>query len=91
MKMLLGLSETLPSLVEAKFKAAKASANLLFSPTELSIIRTSSGIPASTFTKPTYNVTQANDFTVPTPLLPLPRKETLTETREALAHTKETL
>ncbi|KAF1841590.1 Ap4A phosphorylase-like protein II [Cucurbitaria berberidis CBS 394.84] len=43
--MLLGLSEALPSLVEAKFKAAKASSSLLFSPTELAIIRTSTGIP----------------------------------------------
>lgn len=48
MKMLLGLTEALPSLVEAKFKAAKASSSLLFSPTELSIIQTSTGIPAST-------------------------------------------
>ncbi|KAH6620384.1 Ap4A phosphorylase-like protein II [Boeremia exigua] len=44
-KMLLGLTETLPSLVEAKFRSAKASSSLLFSPTELSIIRTSTGIP----------------------------------------------
>ncbi|CBX94761.1 hypothetical protein IAQ61_009422 [Plenodomus lingam] len=43
--MLLGLSEGLPSLVEAKFLAAKASASLLFSPTEVAIIRTSTGIP----------------------------------------------
>ncbi|KAF1947343.1 Ap4A phosphorylase-like protein II [Clathrospora elynae] len=43
--MLLGLSETLPSLVEAKFKAAKAASSLLFSQTELAIIRTSTGIP----------------------------------------------
>ncbi|KAH7402757.1 Ap4A phosphorylase-like protein II [Pyrenochaeta sp. MPI-SDFR-AT-0127] len=43
--MLLGLSEALPSLVETKFKAAKAKSSLLFSPTELAIIRTSTGIP----------------------------------------------
>ncbi|KAH8723901.1 Ap4A phosphorylase-like protein II [Phaeosphaeriaceae sp. PMI808] len=43
--MLLGLSKTLPSLIEAKFKAAKAGSSLLFSPTELAIIRTSKGIP----------------------------------------------
>ncbi|KAF2856996.1 Ap4A phosphorylase-like protein II [Plenodomus tracheiphilus IPT5] len=43
--MLLGLSQGLPSLVEAKFIAAKASASLLFSPTEVAIIRTSAGIP----------------------------------------------
>ena len=46
-KMLLGLTESLPSLVEAKFQAAKASSSLVFSPTELSIIRTATGIPAS--------------------------------------------
>jgi hypothetical protein len=45
MKMLLGLSETLPSLVEAKFKAAKASQALLFSSTVLAIVRTSAGVP----------------------------------------------
>ncbi|KAF2632669.1 Ap4A phosphorylase-like protein II [Macroventuria anomochaeta] len=44
-KMLLGLTESLPSLVEAKFTTAKASSSLLCSPTELSIIRTSTGIP----------------------------------------------
>ncbi|KAL1612036.1 bifunctional AP-4-A phosphorylase/ADP sulfurylase [Paraconiothyrium brasiliense] len=42
---MLGLSEALPQLVEAKFKSARASQALLFSPTELSIIRTSAGIP----------------------------------------------
>lgn len=51
-KMLLGLTEPLPGLVEAKFKAAKASESLLFSPTELSIIRTSTGIPASSRATP---------------------------------------
>jgi ATP adenylyltransferase len=45
MRMLLGLSETLPSLVEAKFKTAKATSSLLFSLTEVAVIRTSSGIP----------------------------------------------
>ncbi|KAF2132081.1 Ap4A phosphorylase-like protein II [Dothidotthia symphoricarpi CBS 119687] len=45
MSMLLGLSESLPSLVDAKFKSAKATSSLLFSPTELAIIRTSTGIP----------------------------------------------
>ena len=48
MRMLLNLAEALPSLVEAKFTAAKASSSLLFSPTELAIIRTSSGIPVGT-------------------------------------------
>jgi hypothetical protein len=45
MKMLLGLSEALPTLVEAKFKSAKAGQSLIFSPTELAIIRTTEGIP----------------------------------------------
>ncbi|PSN63207.1 HIT-like protein [Corynespora cassiicola Philippines] len=45
MKMLLGLSEALPSLVGAKFSSAKATKSLIFSPTELAIIRTSTGIP----------------------------------------------
>ncbi|KAJ4992718.1 Diadenosine 5',5'''-P1,P4-tetraphosphate phosphorylase 2-like protein 2 [Stagonosporopsis vannaccii] len=44
-KMILGLADSLPSLVEAKFRTAKASSSLVFSPTELSIIRTSTGIP----------------------------------------------
>ncbi|KAF2192690.1 5',5'''-P-1,P-4-tetraphosphate phosphorylase 2 [Zopfia rhizophila CBS 207.26] len=43
--MLLGLSEALPSLVEARFKTAKAAQSLIFSPTELTIIRTTTGIP----------------------------------------------
>ncbi|KAF2867944.1 Ap4A phosphorylase-like protein II [Massariosphaeria phaeospora] len=43
--MLLGLSEALPSLVEAKFRSAKAAQSLIFSPTELAVIRTSAGIP----------------------------------------------
>src|SRR5690242_11770758 len=74
-KMLLGLTDSLPSLVEAKFKSAKASSSLFFSPTELSIIRTSTGIPASTCT--TQPATQSALLTaaaVPTPLLPLARK-----------------
>ncbi|KAF1913967.1 Ap4A phosphorylase-like protein II [Ampelomyces quisqualis] len=45
MKMLLGLSETLPSLVEAKFASARATSGLLFSPSEVSTIRTSTGFP----------------------------------------------
>jgi ATP adenylyltransferase len=46
-KMLLGLSDALPNLVEAKFTAAKAKTSLIFSHTELAIIRTSAGIPVS--------------------------------------------
>ncbi|KAF2997409.1 bifunctional AP-4-A phosphorylase/ADP sulfurylase [Curvularia kusanoi] len=45
--MILGLPDSLPRLVEAKFQTAKASSSLLFSPTELSIVRTSTGLPAS--------------------------------------------
>lgn len=45
MKMLLGLPEALSSITKRKFEAAKASSDLLFSPTELAIIRTSAGIP----------------------------------------------
>jgi hypothetical protein len=45
MRMLLGLSTPLPSLVAAKFTSAKATSSLLFSPTEVAIIRTSEGIP----------------------------------------------
>jgi len=45
MRMLLQLSEALPSIVKRKFEAAKASSDLLFSPSELAIIRTSTGIP----------------------------------------------
>ncbi|CAN9311386.1 unnamed protein product [Alternaria alternata] len=43
--MLLGLPEALSSITKRKFEAAKASSDLLFSPTELAIIRTSAGIP----------------------------------------------
>lgn len=43
MKMLLGLPEALSSITKRKFEAAKASSDLLFSPTELAIIRTSAG------------------------------------------------
>ena len=45
--MLLNLTEALPSLAQAKFTAAKASEALVFSSTELSVIRTSAGIPVS--------------------------------------------
>jgi ATP adenylyltransferase len=48
-KMRLGLSEALLSLVKAKFEAAKASSSLLFSPSELAIIRTSTGVPVGIF------------------------------------------
>lgn len=82
-KMLLGLTEPLPSLVKAKFKAAKATSSLLFSPTELSIIRTSAGIPASTWTIATCAFTRTNNLTVPTTVLPLSRKETHSQTRSA--------
>ncbi|OSS45999.1 hypothetical protein B5807_08162 [Epicoccum nigrum] len=44
-KMILGLPDSLPRLVEAKFQTAKASSSLLFSPTDLSIVRTSTGLP----------------------------------------------
>lgn len=47
MRMLLGLSEALPSLVEAKFRSARATQSLVFSPTELTIIRTTTGVPVS--------------------------------------------
>ncbi|KAI4756489.1 putative bis-tetraphosphatase [Aureobasidium sp. EXF-3400] len=43
--MQLGLEEVLPSLVKAKFATAKASQSLIFSSTELSILRTRSGAP----------------------------------------------
>ena len=52
MKMILGLSEALPSITKRKFEAAKASSDLLFSPTELAIIRSSAGIPVSMPTLP---------------------------------------
>ena len=47
MRMLLELPEALPSIVKRKFEAAKACSDLLFSPSELAIIRTSTGIPVS--------------------------------------------
>ncbi|THZ08313.1 putative bis-tetraphosphatase [Aureobasidium pullulans] len=43
--MQLGLEEALPSLVKAKFASAKASNALIFSSTELSILRTKSAAP----------------------------------------------
>lgn len=45
--MQLGLEEALPSLVKAKFATAKASQALIFSSTELSILRTNSGASVS--------------------------------------------
>jgi hypothetical protein len=44
-RMLLGLIEALPSLVEARFASAKAASSLLFSPTEVAVLRSSLGIP----------------------------------------------
>ncbi|TIA35734.1 putative bis-tetraphosphatase [Aureobasidium pullulans] len=43
--MQLGLEEALPSLVKAKFATAKASNALIFSSTELSVLRTKSAAP----------------------------------------------
>ncbi|ORY19763.1 HIT-like domain-containing protein [Clohesyomyces aquaticus] len=43
--MLLGLSEPLSTLVEARFASAKATQSLIFSSTELAVIHTSTGIP----------------------------------------------
>jgi ATP adenylyltransferase len=54
--MLLGLAEPLSSLVEAKFRLAKASKSLIFSPSELQIIRTSAGIPVSTDASPSHSI-----------------------------------
>ncbi|KAF2276007.1 uncharacterized protein EI97DRAFT_433938 [Westerdykella ornata] len=42
--MLFGLSESLRSLVEAKFSAAKANSSIFFTPSEVTTIRTSRGI-----------------------------------------------
>lgn len=47
MRMSLELAEALPSIVKRKFEAAKASSDLIFSPTDVALIRTSNGIPAS--------------------------------------------
>jgi len=43
--MHLALSEPLSSLVRGKYEAAKTAGHLLFSPTQLSIIRSTSGVP----------------------------------------------
>lgn len=61
--MLLGLTESLPSLVETRFATAKASSSLIFSPTELQIIRTSTGIPVSACTTPTSTSNLINNTT----------------------------
>jgi ATP adenylyltransferase len=47
--MQLGLQETLPALVKAKFAAAKATQALIFSATELSVLRTKSGAPVRSY------------------------------------------
>jgi ATP adenylyltransferase len=74
MRMLLGLTEALPSLVEAKFNAAKASSSLLFSPSELAIIRTSAGVPVSV---PVVHLAyEADIHVVPIALLPITCEET---------------
>lgn len=49
LKMLLGLPEALPKLVEAKFASALSSKSLIFSHTELTIIRTTTGVPVSKY------------------------------------------
>ncbi|KAF2399390.1 Ap4A phosphorylase-like protein II [Trichodelitschia bisporula] len=41
----LGLTQPLPVLVEARYRAAKSASSLIFSPTELTAIRTNSGVP----------------------------------------------
>ncbi|KAF2814604.1 putative bis-tetraphosphatase [Mytilinidion resinicola] len=43
--MLLGLSEPLPHLVNTKFNVAKAAQHLLFSSTELAVVRTTTDVP----------------------------------------------
>jgi hypothetical protein len=52
MRMILGLPEALPRITKRKFEAAKASSDLLFSPTEVAIIRSSAGVPVSVPTMP---------------------------------------
>jgi ATP adenylyltransferase len=71
MRMLLGLSETLPGLAEARFTSAKASSSLLFSPTELAIIRTSSGIPVAFRTTLACTDHRTNSDADTTALLPI--------------------
>lgn len=46
MKMVLGLTETLPALVERRFAAAKESGSLVFSATHLTTIQ-ASGVAVS--------------------------------------------
>jgi hypothetical protein len=41
------LSESLRPLVESKYQAAKAASSVIYSPSQLAIIRTSTGIPVS--------------------------------------------
>jgi hypothetical protein len=43
--MMLELAEALHSLVGKKFRAARAAKQLIFSPTEVTVIHTSSGLP----------------------------------------------
>lgn len=76
MRMLLGLSEALPSLVDAKFKAAKASQALIFSPTELAIVRTSAGVPVGCYGPRCLH--QLTHMAVPATLLPGSREEART-------------
>lgn len=84
MRMLLGLSQALPSLVEAKFRSAKAASSLVFSPTELAIIRTSTGIPVRGATPSSpCSPGFANTVTVPVTILPCPSKETDASERAA--------
>lgn len=45
--MELGLSDSLRSLVSKSFRAAKQSQSLLFSETELAVIRSRHGVPVS--------------------------------------------
>lgn len=86
--MVLGLSEALPSLVQAKFRSAKASQSLIFSPTELAIIRTTTGIPVSfSAFSLTYLLTNITQFQLRyCPALakkPVPRKENVAPTKKS--------
>ena len=78
MRMLLELSEALPSIVKRKFEAAKASSDLLFSPSDLAIIRTTTGIPVSECACH-CDTQQAHVPIVPIALLSLTGEEALAE------------
>jgi hypothetical protein len=67
--MKLELAESISELVKSKYFSAKSSGSLVFSPTELTIIRSRSGLPVISRCNPTIVLFHLMSSPVPTSVL----------------------